>query len=469
MVLTRSVRALLAGSTVRFAPGRLIPALATVVATPVLARFLGPSDFGTLATATAAVLIASALIFGWIEIVSVRELVDEGVELGDFLSEAAVPLTIGVGVVAAATAVALVTAGSPALVLLCGALVLGTGITYVTVGAFRAGQDAVGYGFTNAFALSGRYIFGAPAAVAGAGVLGVLGGWMIGLLLAAAVAMKRLRFRRRAEQLRDVSGRAGFLRATVVISAALMITSLADRLILAWFRADEEVGLYALTYSLVDQTMVLLFGLLMAAKFPQLLRLFGEASAAEALRALRGAIALLLVLVGGLALVLALYSQDLVRLIGGEEFGEPPTVAIVMLTIGLPLFGLSQYAAIPLQHERRSRAWALVVVTMAVVNVVLNFALVPPFGLSGAAAATLVSYGVALLGCLWATRQQAVVYLPVATMLKVLGAIGGIVALVTHTSSGVPWPLEMAAVVGAYGLLMAIARPFPARAPSAIS
>jgi O-antigen/teichoic acid export membrane protein len=215
--------------------------------------------------------------------------------------------------------------------------------------------------------------------------------------------------------------------------------------------------------------MVLLFALLMASRFPLLLRTFDAEPEEEALALLRRSIATLVSLAGGFVLVILLHHADLLRLLGGERYAAPPVSVVAMLTTALVCYGIAQYAAVPLQHERRGGTWAGVLITMAAVNVLSNLLLVPAHGLVGAAAATLLAYACGLAGCVWATRRQAVRYVPVAALLQVAAGIALAAAVSAGLPKGLNWIVQLGVALAAYALVVFALRRLRLDSPATVA
>src|SRR4051812_33991296 len=102
----------------RFGFGTVLPAAATIIGTPALARALGASDYGTLAICTTAATIGAALSLGWLEILAVRQLVGQGQSLERFISGISLPLVISVLVPLVGAAIAGAVLDSTVLILL---------------------------------------------------------------------------------------------------------------------------------------------------------------------------------------------------------------------------------------------------------------------------------------------------------------------------------------------------------------
>jgi len=78
---------------------------------------------------------------------------------------------------------------------------------------------------------------------------------------------------------------------------------------------------------------------------------------------------------------------------------------IGVLAAGYVLFGMNEVARVGFQLTGRTRRTAISMVLAAVLNLVLNALLIPRFGAHGAAWATFIAYGAAVVFSLWLSRS----------------------------------------------------------------
>ena len=446
----------IAGDTGRFAPPRLVAALVTVVGSPVLARVLGPADYGSLAVAVTAVLVGSALLLGWLEVAAVRELADGSRPAAETLSDVLVPVLGATALAAAGALVAYAAGADGPLVALIAAAGVTWGLTAFFSGALRARSHAWGFAGLWTMASGGRFLLGIPAALAGLGVRGVVAAWVVGMwggLAAGArslrVRLGRLRWRRPPREVTRFSS------PVVLVTFGMVVLSLADRLILGLYAPKAAIGVYALAYAMVEQSLVLLFSILLATKFPELLRLFDAEGPERAARALGRALETCLVVAVAVGLPLALFGGDLLRLVGGEAYAGGDTAFIPFVVVGVLLMGVAQYAAIPFQQTRATGAWALSVGLAVVVNLGLNFLLVPRAGLLGAGIATAAGYAALAASSLALASRHVPGYLGTARLWAPAGAAAAALLLWAATRASVPVEIEAPTVVLAYATALA--------------
>ena len=181
----------------------------------------------------------------------------------------------------------------------------------------------------------------------------------------------------------------------------------ADRLILQRYRSMQEVGLYSLAYTL-GMMMFLVTASVSQAWSPVFYRM---ASQGDAKRQLIGRmLATVLLLLGAVAVLGSAIAQPFIQGILDPRYW--PAARLVPLVIGGYLFhAVFAFFQLPALQARKAQfVWVVSIVALTV-NLALNFAWDPKWGMYGAAWATTVAY--ALEGLLMYVYSQRVFSIPV--------------------------------------------------------
>jgi O-antigen/teichoic acid export membrane protein len=125
------------------------------------------------------------------------------------------------------------------------------------------------------------------------------------------------------------------------------------------------------------------------------------------------------------ALALGLGSPWLVRLLTTPDFYEGSR-AVALLAFSWVAFGAYVVVLVSIGRARRRRSNWVITGAAALVNLVLNLALIPPYGLIGAAVSTLGAYVAMFAGMMW--KAQTVYPVPYQWRRLAL-AVGTAVAL----------------------------------------
>lgn len=179
-----------------------------------------------------------------------------------------------------------------------------------------------------------------------------------------------------------------------VTTLFVMLYARLDIVMLSFFRPETEVGYYNAAYKVMEG-LGLLSASFVTAIYPVLSRLFLDRP--DRLRevyhqALRYLLAFVLPAATGLALI----ARDLMPLLFGATFA-PAALALAILVWGQALDSINPLLSQTLRATNRERSVAAITGVGATVNLVANLALIPRYGLYGAAIATVLSFGILLL------------------------------------------------------------------------
>ena len=167
-----------------------------------------------------------------------------------------------------------------------------------------------------------------------------------------------------------------------------------DAVMLGLMSTNEQTGLYVSAFKIVGLTLIPA-GLIMTPFFPSLAAGWKEPQ----MRFDRSKTFAISVLIVSLPLVIfiALLPELILRVLFGEAFAEAaPTLLILMASMAV--MHLRVIYGNPLIAWNEERFYMFATLFGAVLNVLLNYLLIPDYGILGAAYASLISQAVILLG-----------------------------------------------------------------------
>lgn len=191
------------------------------------------------------------------------------------------------------------------------------------------------------------------------------------------------------------------LAAPLGMAALLRNSSLyVDTMVLEGMKGSNEVGLFSAAYRPIVMATFILIPLL----WPLLPGLARRSVAGNPMKEISQAFSILCFLSLGLALWGAIYTEEILRLLFGEDFiFAAPALSILAIT---PLLRAAGYLFdMGLVAANQTRRIAIIAVIVLVINLLMDFLLIPQWGAVGAAWATLCADFVgALVGVLLITR-----------------------------------------------------------------
>lgn len=166
-----------------------------------------------------------------------------------------------------------------------------------------------------------------------------------------------------------------------------------DILLLSFLRSTSDVALYGLAYKVLE-AFIVLPSYFMTSLFPELARM---APHSKRLNDVVGeALAVMEMLVLPIVVLTAVFAPQIVAIVGGGAFSRAaPTLQILM--VGLAASFVNGVYGNTLVAQGRQRSLLRVTVAVLGINLALNLALIPPFGIEGAAVAVSASELLALV------------------------------------------------------------------------
>ncbi len=405
--------------------------LAALAMVPVLARALGPEDFGlmelgnTIGAACSVVLalgMGSAVQREYFEGPAGRRMLVVSTGFWTLTGW----MTIAVVVLAAsASPMARLLLGDASLARLIRLVVLVTASTILLGFAgdtirlhFRPllfGLLNLGQGLAVAAAILTALIWVGPA------VSTVYLGTLVGSLLCVPAALWCIR--------RDLAAvfSTGLCRRMLAFGVPLALSivpewtlSLADRLFLSQFASLGEIGQYAIAVKLASAPMLVTAGFQQAWS-PYFFGVLNSGADYRPLlaRVFRALLAALLVL----GAPLAIFAPEAAHLLAGPGY-ERAAGAVWLLLLGNTAVALNNVLAYGIAIERRTTFFVILPGVAALANLGLNFLLIPSYGMMGAAWATMASY-LLLSGLYYHTSRRLIpVPLPVRPAVIAAAAFG---------------------------------------------
>ena len=390
--LLRRRRSRLGGYAIAAEMAGLVAGLANFV---LLARVLGPTDYGLIAGAWALVLATSP-----VAIVGANRLVTRGVAsrgqrpaeaLGEGLLTVAVGGTVALLLLVALhpfllpqVPVALVVGLAVADIFCLGATLCLSALLYATDDGRAVGLVAVVSSTAKVAAVVIFTLTGSDDPVRWAQLYALLS--VVALVLQLAWSWRR--FGRPTPGWRGLWGRARSGAGFSVNNAAVTVLTDFDKTLLVRNGLTTDAGVYGVAYRLSTIASLPIVGF-MHATYPRFFEI-GEAGGLQANAAFARKLAIPLALYGVMAGLALIVVAPLIPLVVGEGFR--PSVPVLMLLAGLPL--LRPLQSLPSDaltgadmQSTRTACW----VAAAVLNVGLNLVLIPRHGLTGALVTTGIS------------------------------------------------------------------------------
>lgn len=283
-------------------------------------------------------------------------------------------------------------------------VVLGTAILplallfRISQGLSRARRFSKYYAIQSIAADGGRYLVGAAlVGLLGLGVSGIFLGWL-GALVAVVLmqlivlsVFKYFSWRRNSKDLQREFLHFGLpLIAANILGTVLAVS---DRYIIQLFKGAAQVGLYSVVYSLSLSIIVAMVGFIELGAGPVAVRAYEEGGEEQAIPIVRTLTRYFLFVLIPSAVGMWLLRYRVMSVITSPKYISAAAVFLPLLA-GIALSESSWLPSISFYLKKKTRLLLWPVGIAAAFNVALNFILVPKYGYTGSAWATLASYAV---------------------------------------------------------------------------
>jgi O-antigen/teichoic acid export membrane protein len=438
--------------------GSLVSRFLAVLLLPIYTRYLSPADYGLIETLIALSAILTVLLAAGVKSAFFRFYFDEPEEAGkQRVIRTSFWFTMVMGTVG--LAVGLVFAGP------ISELLFGTGdhadlvraafvglwahVNYEQMTSlFRVEQRSTAYLIATLINLG--LTVGATVllvVVLEKGPIGVIVGNFIGTLIVYAGLLAYRREQLGLEWDRPLLREMNRFGMPLVPSALfLWALNFSDRFFLVKLAGPREVGLYSIGVRIASAIILLLAAFRTA--WPAFA--YSIEDDEEAARTYSFVLTYLVALTSWMALALGVLAPWLVQLLTTEEFYSAERV-VAPLAFAAAAFGAYIVVVIGIGRARQTRSNWVITGAAAALNVALNLALIPEFGMMGAAVATVGAYVTLFLGMAW--KAQRVFPVPYQWR-RVATALGTAIGL-TLVGRGLDLPLGGAiALVAVYPLVL---------------
>lgn len=228
-----------------------------------------------------------------------------------------------------------------------------------------------------------------------------------------------------------------------------------DTLVLAATRSPHEVGVYAVAYAFLEQTMFVP-SVFIAVLFPILARHLLKRNDPEGPRVVQKAFQVLLLLAVPATLLLFFMPRVAIHLVSNAEFDSATTPLRILAFAFVPIFLNSLFFAVLVNLNRQRLLMVVAGATLAV-NTGLNLYLIPRYGYVAAAATTVFTETLGFaLSMFFAARARPLGLSPaLVARVAVAGLAGAAVGAILRSA---PEIVTGAAAVGAFFAVAVAAR-----------
>ncbi len=254
----------------------------------------------------------------------------------------------------------------------------------------------------------------------------------------------------------------------VPASMGILLLDRGDRFVISDALGPEAVGIYQSHYTL-GGAVSLILAPIQTTLIPKVVALWAndKAGARKYIEASHRILALgSFILVG----ILAALAEPLLHILANPQIAGGSSLNVLLIGTGATLWGLSVVAQMSLFAAKQTSIIGGATFAAALLNLGLNFVLVPRYGITAAAAATAITYAITLVVFAVTGRLVLPVSWHVSSLLRaaLAAAVVGVVAWWSAPRSAVGLALVGGIAVIVYGALLVVLRAVPPEEQRAI-
>jgi polysaccharide transporter, PST family len=377
--------------------GKLLRLFIFLFVTAWTARYLGPDNFGMLGYASTVVGLFAALGALGLDGVLVREIVHEPSKSTDLINSA-IQLRVFGGFIILAVSVAWILCfkgGDAAFLLMVGLIGLGSVfqacdsveswsqacLRYKETVVIKAIASVLSAGLTICLILSGGHLVYFAAVILVEKIIGAAGLLKFYKACGNEVVLFKIKWNLIVKLLKEIW-------PLVLSGLSVSIYMSVDQIMLGQIMDDHAVGIYIAATRITEFTYVIP-SVMVAAITPSLYKQY-NADRSKYDKNMQFLLSVLVAISAIMILPMVFYSDEIIRIIYSNGFEESANVLRVHACVALFIFlGVAQTSwdyVNKLTHLASVRT-----ITGAILNIILNYMLIPPYGAIGAAYATLIT------------------------------------------------------------------------------
>jgi len=439
---------------------KIVPGVMAFVALSIYTHLLTPQEYGIYTLIFSAALFLHSALFNWLPVGMMRfwpggTYSDKAFisTLGVLYFRLFVPITI-------AGLLLFLFLGEGYYSQIAASFLLLAGFTVLMIGQQLQSAQMLPSRYalmTISYAISALSL-GAAMAYFGYGPIGVILGTAMGMLIPAAIlSAKSWALFDRSLYTPELTRKLLIYGTPLAASFFLdEVANLSDRYMLAWLVDEAEAGKYAVGYDLAGNTVMMIMNAINLAAYPMIVKLLDTKGKEAALEYFNTYVILLLSISIPAVVGLSLVGPGLVSLVIGDDY--QPAVILVLPWVASAIFfmGLGAfYVHLPFQLGNKNGGIFKIGVYTALINLILNFWLIPKMGMLGAAVATLLSFMLSTALGVYYARGVFPLPFPAREVVKIVIAavFMGLCLWVVKDYRGWLWLIgQMAIGLSSYGL-----------------
>ena len=175
------------------------------------------------------------------------------------------------------------------------------------------------------------------------------------------------------------------------VSVTSWILNVSDRYIINIFYTASEVGIYSYAYSIGNSIFNLLIQFIMLGAYPKIVKTWEEEGKSETINIIKNYLTIYFLIIIPAIVGVICVANDFFNIFTAEAY-RSGYIVFIITCISIGVLGLSQYTNKVWELNKNTKMIFILNLITALLNIILNFLLIPKIGYWIAAVTTLISY-----------------------------------------------------------------------------
>ena len=205
------------------------------------------------------------------------------------------------------------------------------------------------------------------------------------------------------------------------VSVTNWILNTSDRYIIRLFYTSSEVGLYSYAYSLGNSLFSLLMQFIMLGAYPNIVKAWENDGRKKTEEVIKTYLRIYLLIIIPACVGVMAVAQNFFKAFTGEQY-QSSYLVFIITCIGIAFLGLTQYSNKVWELKEKTKNILILNIMAAIINIILNFILIPTLGYQMGAITTLLAYVVYFIVSLIWSKNMLTIKVNFKSLLKVIVA-----------------------------------------------
>lgn len=405
---------------------KLIPGLMAFAALSIYTHLLSPGEYGLYTLLFTGVVFLHNVLFNWLPAGTLRYWSNTKHTQSEFTNTLAISY---LRIITLILLLALIGVGfkwgtqQVFWILSAFLFLISLAIFTITQSIYNASIQPINYAYLSISYSILALVFGTLLAYFGYGATGVIFGIALGTCTPALFAFKKIWLPFNGKAFNPSLFNKILIYGLPLAAAALVeeITKITDRFMLAGINGKADAGLYAVGYDLSGNSILMIMAAINVAAYPVIIKLLDTEGVKAATDYFRHYVILLMAVSIPAVIGLNMVGPNLVHLLIDVAYQESVLFLLPWITLAIFLMGLQVfYFDLAFQLGQKTIASVKIAIVISIVNVGLNYKLIPDMGIHGAAIATLSSFAVGCVLSAFFGKKYFSLPFPIVEIIKII-------------------------------------------------